>query len=131
MSLGANGEDALREVAERLEDPRNRPPAGEVPPVTVGREQLSFFAGGRLHHVRLEELTQLGDGAIVPLLLYGMLVKLHDVDCSLRRIASASEKSMERIEGATQASPIIADVIRQMRQAGLMPPEAPIPERRG
>lgn len=80
------------ETAERLSETR------EIAPLLVGRDRLTFSAGRRSVHVELEPLIKAGEPALVPTLLYGIVLKLHDIDTSFRRALEMSAGAVARAE---------------------------------
>lgn len=103
----------------------------EVPPLVVQRDALVFSVGQRCVTLRLEALMERGEEAAVGLLLWGNLLKLRDIDQSLRRIATVAEHSDDQArlmrEGGAQT--IISDVLGHLRDLGIVPPVVAAPSK--
>ncbi|MCP4868272.1 MAG: hypothetical protein GY898_06090 [Proteobacteria bacterium] len=99
----------------------------DIPPLYVSRERLTFHAHGKVVHIPLDELMERGDSAAVPLLLYGLVLKLQDIDASMRTLAGIATAQAERVQelqggGAQQ---IVGDVVKGLREMGVFPPPIP------
>ena len=99
----------------------------EIQPLHVSRERLTFRARDQVVHIPLHELMDRGDSAAVPLLLYALVLKLQDIDVSMRALAGVAQVSAARVEelqggGANQ---IIGDVVKGLREMGIFPPPIP------
>lgn len=108
----------------------NEPTAGpltaseDLPPLLISRDRLTFYAGGKAVHVPLDKLVEAGNTAAVPLLLYGLILKVNDLDLAFRellRMASEQQARSEFLQGGG-AQQAIADVVKGLRDMGIFPP---------
>ena len=99
----------------------------EVPPLHVSRERLTFRARDEVVHIPLHELMERGDSAAVPLLLYALVLKLQDIDVSMRALAGVAMTQAARVEALQGggANQIIGDVVKGLREMGVFPPPIP------
>lgn len=74
----------------------------EIPPLIVRRDALVFSVGDRSVTVKLSALLEKGDGAVVGLLLWGILLTLHDLETDFRRAIEAGEKRAGEALGLAQ-----------------------------
>lgn len=118
MTEDGNGSDNGGQVVEQL------------PTLCVGSDRLSFVAGDRVAHIKLEDLVndaiaEDGPGrGPVPLLLFGIVLKLADVDHSLRRALQLTEGQVERSQQfGSDPSKLIKQVVASLREIGMKIPD--------
>lgn len=120
-------EEEIREAAERLRQAAPNDEAvrkridelagrmtadGEVPPLILRREELVFSAGGHSVTIKLAPLLGLGEKGLVPLLLWGILLKLHDLETSFRAVVKRSEERADEVLKLTGDPANLVDHVR-------------------
>lgn len=103
----------------------------DIPPLLVYRDRLQFFAGGRSVQIPLELLVATEHPNAMALLLYASVLKLRDIDESLRELAGAARESKQRVEEASASltsAGIIGEVFEKLREMGALPPLPPKPD---
>lgn len=104
----------------------DRPP----PVLAVGGKRLTFIGDTGTVHVTLDEMLKsvIVRKDPIPLLLYGIVLKLSDVDRSLRTALKLSEDQIERAQGmARNPAEMVAQIFERLKAAGFSLPEVPPP----
>lgn len=113
---------------ELLTRPAHLTGTGPAPVFAIERERLTFVLDGVTVHVKLDDLVK---GAVIghspiALLLYAVVLKLHDVDLSLRKALKLSEDQIARVSTTLGPDEVIGAVVRHLKDLGL-----PIPGKGG
>ncbi len=121
---GANG----GEVDPEVSPVPHLTETGPTPVFAIERERLTFVLDGVTVHVKLDDLVKaaaVGHSPIA-LLLYAVVLKLHDVDLSLRKALKLSEDQVARISSTLGPDEVIGAVVRHLKEIGF-----PMPGRGG
>jgi hypothetical protein len=102
----------------------------QPPPVlAIGREQLTFIGDGITARLTLSEIlaTAAESGNPIPALLYAVVLKLADIDQSLRRALTITESQVARAEAmTTDPGKLIGEIAKHLQGLGIpMPPGTP------
>lgn len=92
------------------------------PPLIVGPDRLTFSVGRQSAQVQLGPLLAQGEKQMVPLLLYGLVLSLHDIGESLRAALALSEREIQRGR-EMQAGGAVDVVIQQLEKLGIPLPD--------
>lgn len=98
----------------------------DIPALVVSRDELAFTAHGKCVRIPLHTLMNGGNAGAVGLLLYAVVLKLSDIDFSMRKLAEVAETQQGRIEHMTGggAQGIVAAVVHHLGELGIFPPGA-------
>lgn len=114
---------------DETEDPKTAEEKPK-PALSVARDKLTFVAGDRAASLPLLSLIRAGERGATGLLLYGVILKLSDIDASLRRLVGIAEGQAQRVEvSRTEIPDAIDRAFAHLRELGF-PVPAP-PARRG
>lgn len=96
-----------------------------VPVLSIARNRLTLVADGFAMNIDLESVLKSAAEQKSPLLplFYAMVLKLSDVDRSLRRIVEMSERQREQVSGsAHDPAKLVGEIFSALREQGLAPP---------
>ena len=116
-------------MAEQAEQPKPEEPGRmtetrEIPPLIVRRDALVFSAGDQSVTVKLSALMEKGEGAVFGLLLWGVLLKLHDLELDFRRALDAGEKRAdEALSLANDPGALLGHITTALSKMGVELPE--------
>lgn len=101
----------------------------EIPPLILRRDSLVFSAGEKSVTVKLSALMEAGENAVVGLLLWGLLLKLHDLELDFRRAIEFGEKrASEAMAFTNDPSAIFEHVQGALKKLGVELPEGGLGE---
>jgi hypothetical protein len=118
-------DDASNE--EHLTQPEPEP----TPALLISPESLLFSAGDVSTNLTLAQVMQAAIASKNPvgLLLYGVILKVSDVDKSLRAIVRMGDAQRERVEGMTaEPGKLIDEVVTALQRLGFPVPGQQPPE---
>ena len=103
--------------------------------VDVRAHRLTFITEGVAVHLKLEDMCKVAvmEKNPLPVLLYGVILKLNDVDVSLRKAVAISERADARQtavgeDPAAVVGKIFGPIVDGLRDLGLQVPGAPAPK---
>jgi hypothetical protein len=108
-----------------------QPEPKPTPALLISPESLMFSAGDVSTNLTLDQVMQAAIASKNPvgLLLYGVILKVNDVDMSLRAIVNLGNAQRERVEGMTaEPGKLIGEVVTALQKLGFPDPSAQPPE---
>ncbi len=102
-----------------------QPEPKPTPALLISPESLTFSAGDTSTNLTLDQVMQAAAQSKNPvgLLLYGVILKVNDVDKSLRAIVNLGNAQRQRVEGMTaEPGKLIAEVVTALQKLGFPTP---------
>lgn len=118
---GANGGDPKSSLEQAVAHLTETAPD---PVLAIEGERLTFILDGLTVHVPLRDLLKAaaaGHG-LMGLLLYAVVLKLHDVDNTMRRALKLSEDQIARVSSKLGPDEAIGAIVRHLKEMGFPMP---------
>ena len=117
-----NGADAsAQEAPQAPQEPQGEtiPPtlgADQPPPIAMARYAIHFSTPGKSSTIPLEGLIETKNAS--GLLLYGLILKIHDLDVTLRRVLHAGAEARQ---GQPSPAELVKETLEGFAKSGLFP----------